>query len=138
DRLFEHCAADAGCAAAWPNLKPRFAALLRSLEEQPVATTVSDPLTGEPAAMTITHDLLTRIVRALLYQSDSTTLIPMTIARAAEGDFRPLVGQAELVRTMSEGLASVGMHYSVVCTEDRPFFDLEAVDELTQGTFLGR
>lgn len=136
--LFEQCAGDAACDAAWPNLKAKFDALLLRLKEAPATTTVSDPLTGEPASVTITRDLFTRIVRALLYQSESTTLIPMTIARAADGDFRPLVGQAELVRTMSEGLASVGMHYSVVCTEDRPFFDLDGIDEVTRGTFLGR
>lgn len=136
--LFEQCEQSPACAAAWPDLQARFDALLTRLEESPATTTVSDPLTGQTSEVTVTRDLFTRIVRALLYQSESTTLIPMTIARAAEGDFRPLVGQAELVRTMSEGLAAVGMHYSVLCTEDRPFFDLEGIDALTRGTFLGR
>lgn len=135
--LFEQCEANEVCARTWPSLATKFASLLAKLEQAPVVTTVPDPLTGQPSEVTITRDAFVGILRVLLYQSEASTLIPMTISRAMAGDFRPLVGQSELLRTSSSGLISNGLHYAVVCTEDRPLFDSRKLAEAAAGSFLG-
>lgn len=135
--LFEHCREDAACDQAWPHLEDEFRRLLATLAESPIETVVPEPLTGAPTTVTITRDAFVRILGGLLYQAEATTLIPLTIARATQGDFRALVGQAEHLRTMSTGLVSVGMYYSVVCTEDRPFFTPDSLALAADGTFSG-
>lgn len=135
--LFKRCREDARCNEAWPELEASFHSLLDALAQSPMTTVVNDPLTAAPSEVTITRDAFVRILGGLLYQTEATALIPMTIARAREGDFRPLVGQAEYLRTVSSGQIADGMYYSVVCTEDRPFYTPEALEEAARGTFAG-
>lgn len=135
--LFAQCRDDVRCAAQWPEIETAFGTVLDSLANAPHATIVPDPLTGAFSEVTITRDAFARVIGGLLYQAEATSLIPLTIARAAEGDFRPFVGQAEYLRTSSNGLVSNGLYYSVVCTEDRPLFDERSLAEAAAGTFLG-
>lgn len=132
--LFAQCRDDEACAKKWPGLEEEFKALLESL---PQTTTLPDPLTGDISEVTITREAFVRVIGGLLYQAEATSLIPLTIARAAQKDFRPFVGQAEYLRTSSKGLVANGLYYSVVCTEDRPLFDEASLAEAAKGTFLG-
>ena len=47
DNLFEACAAEATCGAAYPHLETTFTKLVNRLEAEPLTTTVRDPATGE-------------------------------------------------------------------------------------------
>lgn len=135
--LVAHCEKDEACRAAYPKLRERFDALLASLDASPANVTVPDPISGHATQVTISREAFVRTLRALLYQTEVTMLVPLTIERASEGDFRPFIAQTDLISGgFAKGL-SVGMFFSVVCTEDVPFLDPAAVRDAGAGTFVG-
>src|SRR5438477_5515622 len=87
DLLFQHCAAEKSCNAAFPDLQKRFQDLLADLAKHPARAHVQDPLTGAPADVTISRDLFAAGLPGVLYQQDFASLAPLIVARAASGDF---------------------------------------------------
>ncbi len=137
DLLFAACAADAACEKAWPSLAEKFAALLAKFDQGPISANVQDPRTGAPAAVQIDRDAFTGLLRGELYIPDIASLIPLTIERAATGDFAPFIAEGD---GLSGGMAnsmSLGMMLSVLCAEDISRYDDAAIVEATRGTFLG-
>ncbi len=137
DLLFANCAAEPSCAKAWPDLPARFKRLIDGLEKAPVRTTVADPTTGEKVEVTITRDLFTSVLRAVLYQPWQASLVPLIVGRAEAGDFAPLVA---LGASWSESLGdsmALGMMLSVLCAEDISRFTDADLAAHTRETFLG-
>jgi pimeloyl-ACP methyl ester carboxylesterase len=134
EQLFADCAADARCAAAYPKLPERFAALLARLDAGPVRARVPDPLTGRPQEAEVSRELFTASLRALLYVPDASTLVPLLVDRAAAGDFAPLLASGGQVR--ADGMA-MGLFLSVMCAEDAPFLTAADVAREAEGTWLG-
>jgi pimeloyl-ACP methyl ester carboxylesterase len=137
DQLMAACAADPGCAAAFPNLADRFEQLLARLDRQPERVTVTHPRTGQPEATTFDRLTIGAIVFNALYLPDTSAVLPFLIHRATEGDYTGLLalssaGVAGAVEDMS-----LGMRYSVVCAEDAPRVTEEAILRETRGTFAG-
>jgi len=117
DLLVEACAAEPACAKAHPNLRGRFAALLQSL---PRAAKALHPLSGIEEQFTLTRELVLAAVRGALYSPALASALPEAIDAAARGDYAGLIGlSATQVATKSNRLA-MGMHFSVVCSEDLP------------------
>ncbi len=135
--LFDACEGDEGCRAAYPSLQPRFEALLAKLEAAPAKVVAPHPVTGEPEEVEVSRDAFIRILRVLLYQPEATSLVPLTVARAAEGDFRPFLAQSEWVSSGFANDVAVGMFMSVVCTEDAPFLDEAEIRKRAEGTYIG-
>lgn len=136
DLLFRDCAADAKCAAAFPQLRERFAELLARLGKEPVQAEVTHPLTKEKTDITITRDVAVVALPSALQSPGSAASVPLILDRVASGDFVPLVS---LVVNVKRGLAagvSIGLHLSVVCTEDTPLLSPDA-RRPAEGTFLG-
>jgi pimeloyl-ACP methyl ester carboxylesterase len=135
--LFQHCAAEKSCNAAFPALDRQFGDLLDSLAKHPARAHVQDPLTGAPADVSITRDVFAAGLRGVLYQQDFASLAPLIVGRAAKGDFAPFVAATA---GLDQGFAhtmSFGMMFSVVCAEDLPGTTPEEVEEAARGTFLG-
>jgi len=122
DLIFERCATDPDCNAAFPNVRGEFDAMLTALGEEPVNVALSHPVTGQPTEVTLTRKLAASTIRLLSYTPETAALIPLLIHTAqAEGDYRPLAAQflsggENLSATMSDG-----MTYSVLCAEDVRF-----------------
>lgn len=133
DKLFARCQADPDCQAAFPDLRAEFTALLAQLEANPVAVSLSDPVTGEPLPFEMTRARFTRMVFALLYAPELTALLPLTLHAAyADGNFTPLVTQA----TAASGGMYQGLLYAVVCTEDAPYIAPEQIAQ-SAPTYFG-
>jgi len=131
DLIFERCAADGACAQAFPDLRQEFGALVESLDREPVAVRLSHPTTGEPTEVNFTRDELALAIRLFSYSQETVALLPLLIHTAqTSGDFSRLAAQYLLVSQQLEGNISEGMHHSVVCAEDEPFFYKE-------GEFVG-
>ena len=94
DLLFERCAADAACHAAFPDVRAEYDDLLARLAT-PQAITVAHPLTNEPLEFQMTRDRLGQYVFNVLYSAEFQSLLPLLIHHAHEtGDFAPLIIQA--------------------------------------------
>ena len=135
--LFQGCLEDAACNRRFPELQHRFDELLARLEAQPAKVQVADPLTGVPTALTITRRLFAEHLRGLLYSPEVSALLPLTLERAAAGDFAPFIAQADALVGRTESSIAVGMMLSVICAEDAPAIAPDEIARFSQGTFLG-
>jgi pimeloyl-ACP methyl ester carboxylesterase len=138
DNVFTRCAADAACNAHFPELRLRFAELRTRLDATPLALTLADPQTAEPVQTSFGDAELDAAVRLLSYSTDTIALLPLLIDRASAGEVAPLAAQALMVaRNLGETL-SEGMHNSIVCAEDVPFFAIDDAQRAAlAATYLG-
>ncbi|MGH7469278.1 MAG: alpha/beta fold hydrolase [Longimicrobiales bacterium] len=137
DRLFQACAREAGCNAAFPQVDQEFRTVLDRLQSAPARVTITDRLTREPVQLTLTRSALAEMVRVLLYNSASARQIPLLIHQALAGNYAPIVGPGvESIRAQRTSLA-MGMFMSVTCNEDVARITPQEIEAETRGTFLG-
>ncbi len=135
-KLFFHCAAEDGCREAFPALEEDWRQYLALSLDERRQMHMEHPRTGEPLELNVSRQGLDAAVRMLSYASETRTLLPLLIHAAARGDWRPLLGQALQVMVNLEGEMSEGMHNSVVCSEDVPFYsDLPSASNRVLGRF---
>jgi pimeloyl-ACP methyl ester carboxylesterase len=129
--IFARCAADADCSKAFPDLPGALQSLLRRVEKEPVTLTVENPSTGKRTEVRFTRNKLGVAIRLFSYSPETAALLPLLIHDAnATGDLSRLAGQAMIVTEQLEGSINLGLHNSIVCAEDVPFFR-------QNGRFLG-
>jgi pimeloyl-ACP methyl ester carboxylesterase len=123
DLIFDRCAADSTCAQAFPDLRQEFQMLVESLEQEPAQVTIPHPATDEPTEVEFTSDALATTVRMFSYSQETVALLPLLIHTAqTSGDLSRLAAQYLIVSQELEDTISEGMHHSVVCAEDVPFY----------------
>ncbi len=136
-KLFFHCAAEDGCREAFPTLEEDWRHYLALSLDERRQLPMAHPRTGESLELDVSRQGLDAAVRMLSYASETRTLLPLLIHAAAQGDWRPLLGQALQVMASLEGEMSEGMHNSVVCSEDAPFYgDPPAASNRVLGRFV--
>ena len=101
--------------------------------------TIEDPLEGEPVEVLFGPEQLGLAIRLLSYTPASTSLLPILIWEAtATGKLERLASQALFVAQALGETMSEGMHNSVICTEDVPFYAGLQVDrEAMMQDYLG-
>jgi pimeloyl-ACP methyl ester carboxylesterase len=118
DALLQACTQEPVCRARHPRLRQQWQALLATL---PRRVSVDHPLTGRQEALLLTPDMLRAMVRTALYSPATASALPAAIEAAAAGRFGPLVGLSSATGPARGSAAlALGMHFSVVCTEDLP------------------
>ena len=134
--IFNRCAESAACNEAFPDIAARFEQLKLDLAASPATVELAHPLTGESRTLTFSDAELAGAIRLMSYSPNSVALIPLMITESANGNFVPLAATfLTAVEGMSNELA-IGMHNSVVCTEDVPF--IEDVDAAAlEQTYIG-
>ena len=128
-KLFFHCAADAACRDAFPQLEQDWRRYLALPLDERRSVSLRHPRTGEPLELEASRQTLDMAVRLLSYSSDTRALLPLVIHEAAAGDWQPLLSQALQVAAGLEGNLAEGMHNSVVCAEDVPYYKDIPVDD---------
>jgi len=137
DVTFAECAATAECAAAFPDLGPKFDELMARLEADPAKVTITDPDTGEPVEITLTRSGFAEALRVFSYAMPRARSVPLLIYRAWQGDYAPFA-QAGVNSTRGINLIlKIGMLLSVTCVEDVARIDPHTIDDITGGTYLG-
>jgi pimeloyl-ACP methyl ester carboxylesterase len=138
DRIFAGCAADAACNARFPELPQSFAHIREVLEAQPVTVEIPDPVSGSREFVEFGPGELAGAVRLLAYNANSSSIIPLLVHTAAGGNFEPLAAQYRMIAAeMSDALA-LGMHNSVMCSEDAPYYDVDEIDyEALEASYIG-
>lgn len=112
EKVFTDCEAQESCAAAYPDLKQHYDALLDSLSE-PKDITVFDGLDNSSQEMSINKDMVMALLRFTLYSREAQRLTPYLIEQAYSGNFQPLVG----IASPGDGINQF-MMMSVLCSED--------------------
>jgi pimeloyl-ACP methyl ester carboxylesterase len=125
-RIIARCEESQACAEAYRSLPQDLAALRKRFGPETVSVTLSDPSTGALVSVPFNRGMLGAALRFLSYSGAQAALLPELIHEGAQGRLAPLAAQALMMgRQIGEQLAS-GMQNSVICSEDVPYFELDA------------
>jgi pimeloyl-ACP methyl ester carboxylesterase len=137
--VLTRCAKDAACGERFGNPIATYHALRDSLQNHPVAVDFTDPTTGDRAKLDFGTLQLATVLRLSTYTAEQAAVLPLVLHSAHQaGNFAPLAGQFMLMLRSYGDVLAYGMHNSVVCTEDVPFYKPENIDrERLAKTFMG-
>ncbi|MCE7985206.1 MAG: alpha/beta fold hydrolase [Caldilinea sp. CFX5] len=129
--LFQACAANTACNAAYPDLEGAFYTVLAKLRASPVPVTIQDEA-GASYAVMIDDQMFVSYVREGMFIGDGAATMPAGIYAAYNGDFTP-VGQAWLGYLSGRhgsagpgtGAWSLGTYYTMMCTHYGSFTDMK-------------
>ena len=130
----EACVATPACKAAFGNPYAALRALHDKLRAQPVQATFPDPKSFRAMDKPVTADALAGVVRMFSYNAETAALLPLTVAQAAQGNYTPLMGQAQILAGSLDAAMNTGMQLSVICAEDA---DLLKPNPADANTILG-
>ncbi len=138
-RIYARCAGDPACAERFPAPLAALDELRSRLGETPVDVVIDDPVSGERRVQRLSDIEVAVAVRLMSYSPLTAALLPLYIDSALnEQRYEPLAAQVRLIESSFVEALSIGMHNSVVCTEDAPWFDEAGVDRAALGeTYLG-
>ncbi|HEX7047335.1 MAG TPA: alpha/beta hydrolase [Gammaproteobacteria bacterium] len=136
--MFDRCAESETCSKHFPDLQEQFDALRARLERAPLTVNVRDPFTGKRTEVTLSWPRAAMLLRMYSYAPESVALLPLMLQLAASGDWKAFAGNLLAMERQAEKLLYIGMHNSVVCSEDAPFFPAAAPETGTADTpYLG-
>lgn len=128
--LFERCAADTDCNAAYPDLKTVFYATAAQLDTNPISFDQVSQQTHKTVTVLINGDRMINLVIYLLYYDYMLPYIPKWIYEFyyghAASDFM-LTGYMYYF-TFSNEISSEGMRLSVQCGEETSFSSAQAIE----------
>lgn len=135
DALLGQCEADPACQDRFPKLDEQIDRLFAQLEQSPVPVRYESMRDGTWQEQAFTRTHLVSVIRMALYNSDVLSVLPPMIDAAARSDnFVALTRLAQRLDISDE--IALGMHNSVVCTEDAPFYP-ESPDLALENTYMG-
>jgi pimeloyl-ACP methyl ester carboxylesterase len=120
ERLVRDCEGEVLCHRSYPGLRQTIERLRGDLSRRPLRAAIQDPRTGERDTIRVNENVFLSGLFRPLYVAELASLLPYGVEAAARGDFNPLLAQnLEFSDDVSQNL-SLGMHLSVICTEDIP------------------
>ena len=138
DDILARCGEDAACGERFPAIDETFRRVVRTLTDAPVEIEVPHPNHGRPEALTFGRNEFAGAIRLLAYHPNSIALIPLLVFEAGERRYAPLAAQYLMTTIPLMDTLSLGMHNSVMCTEDVPFYDSETIDyDLLEASYMG-
>lgn len=138
--ILARCTAERACHERFGDPALTYRALRTALEAHPVQVSLADPTTGEPEHFEFSALHLSTVLRLAIYTPDQAALLPLALDLAQKsGDYVPLAGQFLMMSHAYEDLLAYGMHNTIVCTEDVPYYPAaERIDRAAlERTFLG-
>jgi len=137
--IFTRCADEPPCRTRFGDPAADYHTVRAALKVSTVPVSVRDPVTGEDTPFEFGADHLGTVLRLLSYTPEHAALLPLLLHAAAEReDYAPLAAQFLLAERTYGEIVATGMHNSVVCAEDVPFFDAHAIDrQALAATYLG-
>lgn len=137
DSIFALCAREAGCSAAFPNLRREFAETLERLRRQPARVTIPHPQTGAPLELALDANAFAEGVRVTMYNWDRARRLPLLLHRAHGGDYAAFAATALTNNAALRDMLFFGLGMSTVCQEDMPRITEADIVAETRNTFLG-
>ncbi len=137
--VLARCAGDPGCRAAFGDPTVHYRGLRSQLAAEPAGVLIAAPRTGERVALEFGASHLATVLRLSTYSAEQAALLPLALYEAhMHRNFVPLAGAYLLMTDTLAGQMSYGMHHSVVCSEDAPWFDSAPVDRAAlAATYIG-
>jgi len=138
DRTIAHCRERRVCRNAHPSLAQDLDRMAQRLRRSRASTFVRLP-TGAPVPVTVGLGDVAYAIRGILYSTTGHDELPALIHGAAARDgFQPFAQRYWQRAVRLRASHALGLHLSVMCSEDVPADSDEAADRLSEGTLLGR
>ncbi len=135
EKLFDDCAAEESCRAAFPDLRGDLKKVIARLKQGPVQQTIKDPKTGKPVELSIPLGAFTTTLRSMQYSPFLSVRIPLYIHRAAQGDFGPMMRMT--IEDRTDPHWNIGAYLSITCAEDVARIDPREVPAIIADTYQG-
>jgi pimeloyl-ACP methyl ester carboxylesterase len=137
DLVLEHCAEEAACHRAYPQVRAELNDVLRRLEDARATVTVEQPDGSGNSQILLDRDAFAEALRVFLYDAETGRRVPQLIQAAFDGELERFA-QAALQANLGlrRGLP-LGMLLSATCTEDVARISEAEIRRETAGTFLG-
>jgi len=138
DGIWQRCAADAACRTAFGDVAAKTRELRTRLQRSPQPVQVAHPRTAVMASVEFGVEQLAIVLLFGSYEAHFAAMLPLVVSEAARGDYRPIATLFLLTSENVQEMLAMGMHNSVVCSEDVPRFANVAVDRAAlTSTYLG-
>jgi pimeloyl-ACP methyl ester carboxylesterase len=137
DSLAAACGTDPSCRAAFPDFEDELASVLARLDVGGVDVERPSADGAPPRTIQLTRGAFAEKVRIMLYAPELSSLLPLLVHLAAEGDFGPFAELAEEIGQQIARVGANGMYLSVTCAEDVARITPEEAANPWPGTFLG-
>lgn len=118
DYLVETCAADAQCAAAYPNLDAMLTDVVVRFNAEPLALDMPDPVTGENVPLTISGALVLNSLQSAMYNYSLVPRLPLLVAAFYTGQTEPIIQIAQGIAQNTADTQSEGAFYAMRCSDD--------------------
>ena len=128
DLMFDTCAADPACAAAYPDLRQTFFDLAARLDASPARVPVTLPDGSRKEQVFTGADLISFVFQSM-YATTILPSLPQIITAANNGNYVAISSITSQFLQSAEDL-SRGMYFSVECVEDVPFDDVNEVRQV--------
>lgn len=128
ESILSRCAEQPSCHQRFPDVAAGFETLKTALDTEPVEVELADPLTGKIDVVSFGRGEFAGAIRLLAYHPNTIALMPLLISEAADGNYQPLAAQFRMTAVALADSLALGMHNSIMCTEDVPFYDEARVD----------
>ncbi len=120
DLLFETCAADQACSAAFPDLRTVYLDTVERLNQEHAGFQVTNPLTGKSYDLVMTGDNLASLLFQFLYITSVIPSLPQILYEASQEDYATIAQLLGALLVSGEAL-SQGQQFSVLCQDEVAF-----------------
>ena len=137
--IFSRCVRQPACHSRFGDPDAAYRQVRDQLAGHPVWVDLTDPTSGEPYRLQFTTSHLSMVLRLASYTPELAALLPLDLHEADTSDnFTPLAGQFLLIDRVYGDSIAEGMNDTVVCSEDVPFYRIDAQQRAAlAATFLG-
>ena len=138
DGVWQRCSTDAACRQAFGDVASKTRDLRSQLQRSPQAVQVAHPRTAAMTSFNFGAEQLSVVLRFGSYDPHFAAILPLAVSEALKGDFRSIATLFLLTSESVQEMLAVGMHNTVVCSEDVPRFGSVPVDRAAMAsTYLG-
>jgi pimeloyl-ACP methyl ester carboxylesterase len=136
--IFSRCALQPSCNQAFPEVRNEFKLQLEAVETNPVEVSLTHPTSGENTHIKFTSEKMGTAIRLFSYTPETAALLPLMIHDAfTQRNYQLLAATYLIIAGELEESITEGMGYSVLCSEDFPFFSLDEAATENAGSYLG-
>jgi pimeloyl-ACP methyl ester carboxylesterase len=134
NRIFQACADDPACHAAFPDVRKEFMEILSRLD-----TGVRVAVRGSAQPLLLNRGRVVEKFRSIAYRRDGAGAVPWIIHQAHAGNWQPVVDAllADIGARSFDSDVSMGLFFTITCNEDLPFIDEREVARSRRSTYLG-
>lgn len=126
-RVFDGCVQDPDCDAKYPDLHSAFRDGVVALNAKPAKVSVKSARTGKTTTVSVDGKLYTELVYLNIFLGAILVpVLPIFITQVRDGDYRLFTPLLSVTDTVSDSV-SAGMNYSVQCSEEYAFTNLDDV-----------